>query len=86
MILVFAILIALVAISGIIGIYIVAKGPDPLDRVLALDYLSIVGICAILLLLISTKEPMIFDVALCLALVGFLTAFIFSKFLPNKEK
>ena len=73
-------LVAGLVVAGIFGICRLISGPTQLDRVLAIDYLSIVGLAGIILLAVITKEPKILDVGICLALVGFLTAFITSKY------
>ena len=80
------VLSALIALSGFIGVYRIIKGPNPLDRILSLDYLSIVGIGAMILFVVATGEPMVLDVALCLALVGFVTAVVFARYLPERDE
>ncbi|MCB0417921.1 MAG: cation:proton antiporter [Bdellovibrionaceae bacterium] len=74
------------AIAGLLGLYRVVAGPDQLDRVLALDYLSIVGIGIVILLVFATGEPLLLDIGVCLALVGFLTAYLFSRFTLEERK
>lgn len=77
-------LIVLLAVSGLCGLYRVFRGPEQLDRVLALDYLSIVGIAVVVLLAVTTEEPLVLDVGICFALVGFLTAYVLAKFDSKK--
>lgn len=86
MTIIIGLLIALLSIAGSLAVYRVFSGPSNLDRVLALDYLSIVGIGMVIILVLVTNEPMILDLGMCLAFVGFLTAYIFSKFAPKEKK
>ena len=79
-------LISGLALSVFFGLYRVFKGPHQLDKVLALDYLCVVGIATVIVLVLITDEPMILDVGICLALVGFLTAYVFAKFAPKEEE
>ena len=72
------------ALAAAIAILRAFRGPSHLDRVLALDYLSIVGIGAVILMVVTFDEPLVLDVGICLALVGFLTAFIFARDTPRK--
>ena len=71
-------------LAGAFGIYRSFVGPTQLDRVLALDYLSIVGIGVVILLVVVTGEPMVLDIGIGLALVGFLTAYVFAMFGPKE--
>ncbi len=77
--------LALVA-AAIFGLIRVFVGPHHLDRVLALDYLSIVGIAIVILMVLITGEAMLLDVGVCLALVGFVTAYVFAKFVPKEQE
>ena len=64
--------------------YRILCGPDRWDRILALDYLSIVGVGACILFVVISGETMALDIGICLALTGFLTAYLFSVFLSKK--
>ncbi len=79
-------LAVLLLAAGMFAIYRLYSGPNNLDRILALDYLSIVGIGIVIVLVVKTNESMLLDIGLCLALVGFLTAFIFSKLTPKEKR
>lgn len=61
--------------------YRLAVGPDPLDRVLALDTLVVNAIAAIVALGVWYNTSMYFEMALLFAMVGFLTTVSFCKFL-----
>ena len=73
----------MVFLSAVLGVYRVVKGPLQLDRVLALDFLSIVGLAAVSLFYLATDEPMVLDIGLLLALIGFLTALVLGRYLER---
>jgi len=60
-------------------------GPSAQDRVLALDFISINGVLVVLVLGIRYGSPMYFEVALLLALFGFLSTTAMAKFLLRGE-
>lgn len=70
-----------VAVSMALTAYRLAMGPDPLDRVLALDTLVVNAIAAIVALGVWYNTSMYFEMALLFAMVGFLTTVSFCKFL-----
>jgi multicomponent Na+:H+ antiporter subunit F len=73
--------VVVLTIAGLLGVYRAFRGPTHLDRVLALDYLSLVGLGVFILMVYTTKQAVVFDVGICLALVGFLTAYFFAKYI-----
>jgi len=80
---VIACMIALVAISVaiILNLYRLGLGPDVTDRILALDTMVINAIGLIVLLGILYGTTMFFEVALLIAMVGFVTTVAFCKYL-----
>ncbi len=78
-----ACMIALVAISVaiILNLYRLGLGPDVTDRILALDTMVINAIGLIVLLGILYGTTMFFEVALLIAMVGFVTTVAFCKYL-----
>ena len=69
------------ALQGISAALILARlvrGPRAVDRVVAIDALTMIAIGVIALLALSAAQPMLLDAAVVLALVSFLgtTAFI----------
>lgn len=60
--------------------YRLVIGPDPLDRVLALDTLVINAIGIIVAMGVWYGTPLYFEMALLFAMVGFLTTVAFCKF------
>jgi multicomponent K+:H+ antiporter subunit F len=61
------------------------RGPSAQDRVLALDSLHIIGLLIILTLGIRYASRMYFEVALLIALLGFVSSAALAKFLLRGE-
>lgn len=64
------------------GIRIV-RGPGAADRVIALDMLGLVGVAAAGLAALVSGAPAFVDIALGVALVGFLTTVAFAGFIAR---
>lgn len=62
------------------------KGPNVVDRVIALDLLITTGVGVIAIYSISTKQYTFLDVGLILALIAFLGTIAFSYYLERKER
>ena len=77
---------ALLVMSVACGLYRLYRGPHILDKALALDFIGIAGVGVLVTLVVYIREPMVLDLALLLALVSFVTALAFSKYLAKKEK
>jgi multicomponent K+:H+ antiporter subunit F len=78
-----AIEIAFVLIGAALALnlYRLLRGPDTTDRILALDTLGINAIALLVLFGISTGSTAYFEVALLLALLGFVGTVALCKFL-----
>lgn len=61
------------------------RGPSAQDRVLAFDSLYINGMVLLLIQAIRTGLPVYFDVALLIALFGFVGTFALARFLLRRE-
>lgn len=72
-----SVLLIIVAAFG--GLWRLLRGSDALDRVLALDFLSITGVCGAILYFNTLGTFAALDVALLLAMVGFITALYFCR-------
>lgn len=72
---------AAVAAAMLLNLYRLALGPDIVDRVLALDTLSINAIALVILLGIALETALYFEAALILAMFGFVSTVAFCKFL-----
>lgn len=67
-------------VSFALTVFRLLRGPTPADRVVALDMLTLLGIGFIGLFSISTGEYAFLDVAIALALVGFLATVAFARY------
>lgn len=76
---------AIVMVSIAMGFYRIAKGPSFGDRVVALDMMtiSIMGFCG--LFAIFSEDTAFLDVAIVLALIGFLTTLALARFAERRE-
>lgn len=72
---------AAIGIASILTLYRFTRGPDVLDRILALDTLVINTIALIVVLGIWFQSTTYFEAALLFAMVGFLTTVALCKFL-----
>jgi multicomponent K+:H+ antiporter subunit F len=61
------------------------RGPSAQDRVLAFDTLYINGMLSMLMLGIGSRSTLYFDMALLIALFGFVGSAAFAKFLLRGE-
>jgi multicomponent K+:H+ antiporter subunit F len=70
-----------VGVAMLLNLYRLARGPDIVDRVLALDTLSVNAVALIVLLGISLDSALYFEAALLIAMLGFVSTVAFCKFL-----
>jgi multicomponent K+:H+ antiporter subunit F len=68
-----------------IGMLRLVRGPSAQDRVLALDFLYIVGMLIMLVLAIRYNSEMYFEGALLMVLFGFVSSVALAKFLLRGE-
>lgn len=73
-------------LSALLIFYRFIKGPDLVDRVIALDLLIIIGLGVIVVYSILTNQSTFLDIAMILALIGFLGTVAFSYYLEKREK
>ena len=76
---------AILFVSSCFGVYRIVLGPSILDRILALDFLSILCLAATAIISMYTKSSLALDVGLLIALTGFLSALFFCRFLRDKQ-
>lgn len=72
-----------VFLGAVFGIARLIIGPTLVDRVVALDYLSIVAIATISLLSIHYHASLLLDVAIVLALLSFLATVAFARYIDR---
>jgi multicomponent Na+:H+ antiporter subunit F len=70
----------MVLLAVLLGIVRLAKGPTLIDRVVALDMLTVIIVAFCGLYALSADEPAFLDVAIVLALVGFLATVALARF------
>jgi multicomponent Na+:H+ antiporter subunit F len=76
---------ALLAISFLLTVARVVRGPTLADRVVALDMLVGIAIGFIALIAIKTGFVLYIDVAIALGLVGFLATVAFARFILSRR-
>lgn len=77
--------LALYVLAMGIGLVRLVRGPSAQDRVLAVDFLYVVGMLAMLVLAIRYDSEMYFEGALLMVLFGFVGSVALAKFLLRGE-
>lgn len=67
-------------------VYRLMRGPSFADRVVALDFLMLIGIGFITVKAVVSSEYSYIDVAIAMALVGFLATVAFSRYIYRRAK
>ena len=75
--------LAMVSAAALLNLYRLVKGPDAPDRILALDTLYINGIALVILLDLSLGTRLYLEVALLMAIMGFVGTVALSKYLKR---
>lgn len=75
----------MLAIAMICGAYRMVRGPRAQDRVLAFDSLYVSGMLLIVTIGVSTASALYFEVALIIALLGYVGTVALAKFLLRGE-
>lgn len=76
-----AIALALVVIAMLLSLYRLLRGPDTVDRVLALDTLYVNAVALLILFGIWLGSTINFEAALLIAVLGFIGTVALSKYL-----
>ena len=76
---------ACVALAIVLNAYRLFRGPTRADRILALDTMVINAIAIIVLFGISEATTLYFEVALLLAMVGFVSTVAYCKFVRRGD-
>lgn len=80
------IILPILSISVILITIRFLKGPNIVDRVIALDLIITAGIGIIATYSIITDQPTFLDIAMILALIAFLGTVAFSYYLEKRNK
>lgn len=75
--------VAISLISGLVALVRFAKGPNNVDRIVAFDVISTIGIALILLMATLMKRFIYVDVALVYAILGFIGVVVVSRFIKR---
>jgi len=78
--------IVMLAVSGLIIVVRLFKGPTGPDRVVAIDALTLVGVAAVALGAMISGEIVFLDVAVVLSLVAFLGTVAFAPLFRKSEQ
>ena len=73
------------ALAVCMALWRLLHGPSAQDRILALDYIYMVAMLAILALSVRTMRPMCFEAALLIERTGFVSSAALAKFLLRGE-
>jgi multicomponent Na+:H+ antiporter subunit F len=66
-------------------LYRIAKGPTLADRIMGIDFLTIILIGYCSLIAYYTNRPFLLDISLVLALLNFIGTLVLAKYLENKK-
>lgn len=77
--------LVLYALAMAVALGRLLRGPTAQDRVLALDFVTVVGMQVLLVLAIRYASDMYFEAALLLALFGFVSTAAMARFLLRGE-
>lgn len=76
----------ILTISVILVFIRLFKGPEVVDRVIALDLIITIGIALITVYSIRSQEEILLDVAMIFALIAFLGTIAFSFYLDKQDR
>lgn len=79
------ILLIVLAVAFVLAFVRLARGPSLADRVLALDVIVAVAVSIITIYAIAYDRPGFLDVAIILALIGFVATVAFAQYLEKLE-
>lgn len=80
------VIMPILSLAGLIVFIRFLKGPGIANRIVAIDLLIIIGLSAMAVYSILANQPSILDIAMFMALIGFLTIVAFSYYLEKREK
>ncbi len=80
------VILPILSLSGILVFIRFLKGPSIADRVISLDLLVIIGLGTIAVTSILADQATYLDVAMVVALIGFLSTVAFSYYLEKRQR
>ena len=83
----FAIVVSMyaVALAMLMALWRLLRGPTVPDRILALDTLSVTAIAQLMLFGMHLDSPVYFEAALVIAMLGFGTTVVLSKYVLRRD-
>jgi multicomponent Na+:H+ antiporter subunit F len=75
--------LVVIAVSLLVALYRLLRGPTLADRIVAVDMLSFLVIGYIAVLVISTRDAAFLDAASTLALITFLSTIAFARYIER---
>jgi multicomponent K+:H+ antiporter subunit F len=77
--------LAAVALAMALTAWRLVRGPEPTDRVLALDTLYINTVGLVILLGLRLQSPLLFEAALVIAMLGFIGTVALARFIARGD-
>lgn len=74
-----------VSVGMVLALWRLLRGPTIPDRILALDTLSVTAIAELMLLGMYLKTSVYFEAALVIAMVGFVSTVVLSKYIIRRD-
>lgn len=68
-----------------VGVWRVLRGDNAVDRLLSVEFVSVLALCVLLLITLITGESIYMDVALALAALGFIGTLALAKYLADQR-
>ena len=75
----------IVGLAMLLALWRLLRGPTLPDRILALDTLSVTAIAELMLFGIHINSPIYFEAALVIAMLGFCSTVVLSKFVLRRD-
>lgn len=77
--------LGVVALAMLLAAWRIVRGPSAADRVLALDTLYVDVVAAVVLLGIARDTPLLFEAALVISLLGFVSTVALARFIARGD-
>ena len=78
-----SIVLGMLSVALLLAFARLARGPSLPDRVVALDLIAMIVVGMIAVHLIQTRQPLLLDGAIALALIAFLSTVAFARYLER---
>jgi multicomponent Na+:H+ antiporter subunit F len=80
------VILPMLSLSILLSFVRLSLGPTVADRVIALDLLSLVAVGVIAAVAVMNNQPNLMDIAIILAVLGFLTMVAFAYYLEREKR